>query len=196
VGCEYDTQCLIRFSLQEVHGVMQGACYRFSRLPAAGEQSDLLGPIACGFGVDGSLWIGSIRDSGWQGAGNIGCLEVLRPGGVHPNGFREIRAVADGFEVEFFERLPEGTGGRPEDWDLQSATRVWKGSYATPDSERRQVRVTGLELLGDGRTVLLRTGEHQAGHLYEIRLVQESEEVRQLWPIEGFYSMKRVPVRP
>lgn len=196
VGCEYDTQCLIRFSLQEVDGVMQGACYRFSRLPAAGEQSDLLGPIACGFGVDGSLWIGSIRDSGWQGAGNIGCLEVLRPGGVQPNGVREIRAVADGFEVEFFERLPGGTGGRPADWDLQSATRVWKGSYATPDSERRQVRVTGVELLGDGRTVLLRTGEHQAGHLYEIRLVQESEEVRQLWPIEGFYSMKRVPVRP
>lgn len=195
VGCEYDTQCLIRFSLQEVDGVMQGACYRFSRLPAAGEQSDLLGPIACGFSADGGLWIGSIRDSGWQGAGNIGCLEVLRPRGGSPNGIREIRAVSNGFEVDFFEPLQGGTGDKPEDWDVQSATRVWKGSYATADSERRQVRVTGVELRGEGRTVLLRTGEHQSGHLYEIRLSQASEAVRQFWPVEGFYSMKRVPVR-
>jgi len=195
VGCEYDTQCLIRFSLQEVDGVMQGACYRFSRLPGAGEQSELLGPIACGFSADGGLWIGSIRDSGWQGAGNTGCLEVLRPTGGRLNGIREIRAVSGGFEVDFFERLPGGIGGRPEDWDVQSATRVWKGSYATADSERRQVRVTGVELRDDGRSLLLRTGEHQSGHLYEIRLSQESATVRQFWPVEGFYSMKRVPVR-
>jgi hypothetical protein len=50
-------------------------------------------------------------------------------------------------------------------------------------------------LRGEGRTVLLRTGEHQSGHLYEIRLSQASEAVRQFWPVEGFYSMKRVPVR-
>jgi len=194
VGCEYDTQCLIRFSLQEVDGVMQGACYRFSRLPRAGEQSELLGPIACGFGAAGSLVIGSIRDSGWQGAGNIGCLEVLRPvAGVMPNGIREIRAVATGFEVEFFQRLPAGVAESPEAWDVQSATRVWSGSYATADSERRQVTVLAVELLGDGRTVVLKTGPHQPGHLYEVRLSDESEAVRQFWPVEGFYSMKRVP---
>jgi hypothetical protein len=103
--------------------------------------------------------------------------------------------VSNGFEVDFFEPLQGGTGDKPEDWDVQSATRVWKGSYATADSERRQVRVTGVELRGEGRTVLLRTGEHQSGHLYEIRLSQASEAVRQFWPVEGFYSMKRVPVR-
>ncbi|MFY8059177.1 MAG: hypothetical protein ACOVRM_15630, partial [Planctomycetaceae bacterium] len=68
-------------------------------------------------------------------------------------------------------------------------------SYATADSERRQVRVTGVEMRDDGRSLLLRTGEHQSGHLYEIRLSQESATVRQFWPVEGFYSMKRVPIR-
>ena len=193
VACEYDTQCLIRFSLQEVDGVMQGACYRFSRLPVSGEQSELLGPIACSFGADGALLIGSIRDSGWQGAGNIGCIEVLRPADEQPNGIREIRAVRDGFEVDFFESLPEGVAVSPEHWDLQSATRVWTGSYATPDSERRQVRVESVRVSNAGRTVILKTGVHQAGHLYEVRLSQESEAVRQFWPVEGFYSMKRVP---
>ncbi|MFM8727733.1 MAG: hypothetical protein ACKON9_21705, partial [Planctomycetaceae bacterium] len=135
-----------------------------------------------------------IRDSGWQGAGNIGCLEVLRPvAGVMPNGIREIRAVATGFEVEFFQRLPAGVAESPEAWDVQSATRVWSGSYATADSERRQVTVSAVELLGDGRTVVLKTGPHQPGHLYEVRLSDESEAVRQFWPVEGYYSMKRVP---
>ena len=178
---------------RSVDGVMQGACYRFSRLPVSGEQSELLGPIACSFGADGALLIGSIRDSGWQGAGNIGCIEVLRPADEQPNGIREIRAVRDGFEVDFFESLPEGVAVSPEHWDLQSATRVWTGSYATPDSERRQVRVESVRVSNAGRTVILKTGVHQAGHLYEVRLSQESEAVRQFWPVEGFYSMKRVP---
>ncbi|MFM7056530.1 MAG: c-type cytochrome [Planctomycetota bacterium] len=192
VGCEYDTQCLIRMSFEEVNGVVQGACYRFSRLPEPGMEADLQGPISVAFAPDHTLYIGSLRDSGWQGARNTGCIERLSPVGELPNGIREIRAVADGFQVEFFAPLPADTGTRPEDWDLQSFTRVWKGSYATADSERRSEDVTEVRHSADGQSVHLKTGGHRAGFLYEVRL-KATGNAGDLWPVEGFYWMKQTP---
>ncbi len=193
IGCEYDTQCLIRMSFQEVDGILQGACYRFSRPAADGTSADLLGPISCNIGPDNSLYIGHIRDSGWQGAGNIGEISRLTPQGEFPNGICEIRAVADGFEVEFLHPLQAGQYGTADDWDIQSLTRVWKGSYATPDSDRQKVTPEAVSLLADGRTLHLRTPAHRAGYLYEFRVVQADVEEALLWPAEGFYTMKRVP---
>ncbi len=193
IGCEYDTQCLIRFTLQEVSGVMQGACYRFSRLPESGQLSQFTGPVSCGVGPDGSLYIGSLRDSGWQGAGNTGCLEKMTPHGELPNGIREIRATSAGFEVEFLKSLPVGVCERPGDWDIQSLTRVWKGSYSTPDSDRHRVDILALEFSPDRKTVKLTTGGHLSNHLYEIRAGVGLEDKLNYWPTEGFYSMKRVP---
>ncbi len=193
IGCEYDTQCLIRMSFQEVDGVLQGACYRFSRPVADGTSSDLLGPISCNIGPDNAIYIGHIRDSGWQGAGNIGEISRLIPLEEIPNGICEIRAVADGFEVEFLQTLQAGQYGTADDWDIQSLTRVWEGSYATPDSDRQKVAPEAVSLLGDGRTLHLRTPAHRAGYLYEFRVVERDSARSRLWPAEGFYTMKRVP---
>ena len=67
VGCEYDTRCLIRFTIQDVNGTMQGASYRFSLPEQPGGGSNFVGPVASSVGPDGALYIGSIWDSGWQG---------------------------------------------------------------------------------------------------------------------------------
>lgn len=192
VGCEYDTQCLIRMSFEEVDGVMQGACYRFSRLPEQSAESDLQGPISIAFGPDQALYIGSLRDSGWQGARNTGCIERLLPDGKLPNGIREIRAVADGFMVDFFAPLSGETATRAEDWDVQSFTRAWKGSYATADSDRRSEVITAVRPGPDRRSVHLQTGRHRPGFLYEVRL-KASDESGKYWPVEGFYWMKQAP---
>lgn len=193
IGCEYDTQCLIRFTMQEVSGVMQGACYRFSRLPGTGESPQFMGPISSAVGPDGSLYIGSLRDSGWQGAGNTGCIERLTPDGDLPNGIREIRATSSGFDVEFLKPLPIGVCEQPDDWEIQSYTRHWTGSYSTPDAERRRVLINTVTLNADRRTATLGTDRHIAGHLYEIRLGGAAAAAGDYWPAEGFYTMKRVP---
>ncbi len=193
IGCEYDTQCLIRFTMQEVSGVMQGACYRFSRLPGAGESPQFMGPISSAVGPDGSLYIGSLRDSGWQGAGNTGCIERLTPDGDLPNGIREIRATSSGFDVEFLRPLPVGICEQPDDWEIQSYTRHWTGGYSTPDAERRRVLINRVTVNADRRTATLGTDPHVAGHLYEIRVGGTAATSGDYWPSEGFYTMKRVP---
>ncbi len=197
VGCEYDTRCLIRFTVQDVNGTLQGASYRFSLPDQPGGGSNFVGPIAAAFAKDGALYVGSIWDSGWQGGTNTGSIEVLRPSRTLPlpNGIREIRATSTGFDVSFFHPVSDAKATDPANWSVQGYTRVWGGSYATPDSDRHTVTPQKLSLSSDQRTVTLAIDAFKAGYVYEIAVkgsLSDSNETP-LWPAEGHYSLKVVP---
>ncbi len=192
VGCEYDTRCLIRFTTQEVDGVVQGACYRLSRVSEKGGGENFVGPIACTFGNDGTLWIGSIWDSGWQGGSNTGCLERIRPAETMPNGIQEVSATADGFEVTFFHPVEKSEVTRTENWSVQGYTRSWQGSYATPDSDRHALKISEIQQR-TATTVLLQTGKLKAGYVYELSVSESADPGKTLWPTEAHYTMKKVP---
>jgi mono/diheme cytochrome c family protein len=193
IACEYDTRCLIRFTVQEVSGVLQGACYRLSRPDQPGG-GNFVGPIASAVGPDGALYIGSIWDSGWQGGTNIGSIERLVPDSEMPNGIREIRGTSDGFEVTFFQPIrDESPMSTAATWSVQGYTRHWNGSYATPDSERYRLSPDDLTLSDDHTRVNLRVEPLKAGFVYEIGINESVAAEEGLWPAEGFYSMKVVP---
>ena len=194
IGCEYDTRCLMRFTIQEVNGVQQGACYRFSRPDQPGGGGNFVGPVASAIGPDGAIYIGSVWDSGWQGGANTGSIERLTADTSMPNGIREIRATAAGFEVTFF-KPPENAAliSTAATWSVQGYTRLWSGSYATPDSERHTLTPTTVKLSDDRRTAILHLQPLKAGFVYEITVNESAATAEALWPAEGFYSMKAVP---
>lgn len=195
VGCEYDTRCLIRFTLQDVNGTVQGASYRFSLPNQPGGGGNFIGPVASAIGPDGGLYIGSIWDSGWQGGTNTGAIERMVPGKNMLNGIREIRATAEGFEVSFFHPVTANKATDTNNWSLQGYTRVWGGSYATPDADRHPVIPKTLTVSDDLKTVFIQTAVLKPGFIYEIsvrRPLDESSELN-FWPTEGHYSMKVVP---
>ena len=194
IGCEYDTRCLIRFTVQEVRGVQQGACYRFSRPDQPGGGGNFVGPVASAIGPDGALYIGSIWDSGWQGGANTGSIERLTVDTSMPNGIREIRATQAGFEVTFFKPLENAAlMNIATNWSVQGYTRLWSGSYATPDSERYTLTPTTVNLSDDRRTAILNVQPLKAGFVYEIGVTESVATEQALWPAEGFYTMKAVP---
>ena len=194
IGCEYDTRCLIRFTVQDVDGVQQGACYRFSRPDQPGGGGNFVGPVASAVGPDGAIYIGSIWDSGWQGGANTGSIERLTANTSLPNGIREIRATPAGFEVIFFKPLENAAlTSAAETWSIQGYTRHWSGSYATPDSERYTLIPISVNLSDDRRKVTLHIQPLKAGFVYEIGVNESAASENALWPAEGFYSMKAVP---
>ncbi|MFN9720948.1 MAG: c-type cytochrome [Planctomycetota bacterium] len=197
VGCEYDTRCLIRFTLQDVNGTLQGASYRFSLADQAGGGSNFVGPIAAAFSNDGALYVGSIWDSGWQGGTNTGSIEVLRPSMTQPfpNGIREIRATSNGFDVSFFYPVNASMAGDSSNWSVQGYTRAWGGSYATPDSDRHTLVPHAIEVSDDQKTVSLLVDGLQAGYVFEIAVKKSLDESSDaaFWPREGHYSMKVAP---
>ncbi len=195
VGCEYDTRCLIRFTVQDVGGTLQGASYRFSLPDQPSGSGNFVGPVSSAIGPDGALYIGSIWDSGWQGGTNTGTIERVVPTKSMPNGIREIRATATGFDVSFFHPVDAAKATDLRNWSLQGYTRAWGGSYATPDSDRHSLTPTLIALSGDHKSVSIAVSPLKPGYVYEISVKQalDNSERGKFWPTEGHYTMKVVP---
>jgi len=193
IGCEYNGRFLIRFSLQDVGGELQGATYPFTRGVWEREAETFLGPICGTVAPNGDLLIGSIHDSGWLGGLNVGELVRLRPKGEFPNGIRELRATPDGFEIEFLHPVDPDRAVQPASYSVSGYTRVWKGSYATEDSGRHAPQLGRIDLSADARTVRLQVDRLEAGYVYDIAVQPISADGRELFPHLGHYTLNRIP---
>ena len=194
IGCEYDNRMLIRFTVQNVAGVLQGASYNFSRPDSGGGGSNFIGPICSTLSPDGAIYIGSIWDSGWQGGQNNGGITRLIPSADGmPNGIREVQATPTGFEVDFFQPVDRAFAANPESWSIQGYTRVWGGNYATPDSGRHTLTASNIQLSKAGTRVRFDVQELRPAHMYDITVIGGLPEGAEMFPSEAHYSMKVVP---
>ena len=192
VGCEYNNRFLVRFSLQEVNGELQGACYEFTRsvetMPPGSPL--MLGPMCGGVGPDGHIYIGNIHDSGWLGGQNVGDIVRLEVAEELPNGIRELRALPEGFEIEFLRPVTGAAWTRADTYDLSGYTRVWQGAYATPDSGRYKPVIERVDVAEKGKRIRLIVNELRPAYVYDLHL--KSEEP--LFPASAYYTMNQVPV--
>jgi mono/diheme cytochrome c family protein/glucose/arabinose dehydrogenase len=191
LGAEYNSKFLIRASLQEVDGQLQGATYYFSRPTWEDEANTFLGPMTVALGPDGDLYVGSMHDSGWLGGQNTGEIVRLSPGGEPaPNGIRELRATPAGFEIEFLQPVETAKANVAASYSLSGYTRVWEGSYATPDSGRYSPQIESIRISADARTVTLRVDELRTSYVYDVHCTGIDES---LFPATGHYTMNRIP---
>lgn len=192
IGCEYNGKLLIRFTTQEVDGILQGATYYLTKPDFPDANANFVGPLSVTTAPNGDLYVGSIHDSGWLGGQNTGSIVRLKPTRELPNGIQEILATPDGFAIRFFHAVGRTVAENPENYSLSGYTREWKGGYATPDSGRFQPEIKSATLSTDGRRVRLKTGPLKAGFVYEIncRIIAGDQS---LWPSTGHYTLHRIP---
>ena len=195
VGCEYDTRRLIRMSLQRVGDTIQGAAYPLTLdKPAQGEP--LLGPLACAVSPGGDLYIGSIRDSGWGGANNIGTLVRMRINSHDlPAGIAEVRAVAAGLEVHFTRPIDRQKALDLTNYSLISYTRVSTPAYGSPDQQLRSEKLLSVEVAADGRRVLVKLAELREGFVYDLKLKKLVAADEVFFPAEAYYTLRKAPAR-
>lgn len=192
IGCEYDTRRLVRMTLQRVGDTFQGAAYPLS-IPPADPRNGFLGPIVCAVSPRGELYVGSIRDSGWGAGNNVG--EIVR---VHvepdrlPCGIAEVRAVADGFTIDFFRPVDRDRTASAENYAIQSYRRESTPAYGGRDLDRRTEQVKSVTVSDDARRVTLRLAELRPGFVYEFRLKDLSTD-NSFHPAEAHYTLRVVP---
>ncbi len=195
VGCEYDTRRLVRISLEEVDGVMQGAVYPMTVDPPKDVEKGLLGPISCAVAPDGDLYIGNIRDAGWGGGNNIGSFTKLRPKSVHlPLGIDEVTATPTGFKVRFTDQIDATRGGLPTNYTVASYTRESTPAYGGDDKHRRLESVSKIDVSPDRleATITLEAPLRE-GFVYEIFLDDEvAGDLGTLWPKEAHYTLRKL----
>jgi hypothetical protein len=193
VGCEYDTRRLIRMTLQRVGDTFQGAAYPLS-IPPREPRHGFLGPLVCAVSPHGELYVGSIRDSGWGAGANVG--EIVRVQ-VQPDklpcGIAEVRAIHDGFSIDFFGPIDRALAGRTEGYTIQSYRREPTPAYGGPDRDRRTEKVTGVSVSSDARRVVLKLAEMRTGFVYELRLKNLSPGGGDFHPAEAYYTLNVVP---
>ncbi len=193
IACEYDNRRLVRFTLQRVGTTYQGACYPFSE--ARDGADGFLGPLCAAARSDGTIYVGSIRDSGWGGGSNIGSVVRLRFDlNSLPFGIREVRAFATGFEVDLTSAADPTLASAPENYALAAFTRVWKGGYNSPDQDRHRVALERVELSEDRTRVRLTVSSLRPGYVYELRLQPLRSEG--MFPQLAYYTLNTIPDTP
>ncbi|MBM4077219.1 MAG: hypothetical protein FJ267_16425, partial [Planctomycetes bacterium] len=155
LACEHDLHFLVRMTIQDIDGTVQGAVYPFSKRLPAGDSSNFVGPLSIAASPRGELYVGSLMDGGWSGGLNMGDIVKLDFDGHLLNGLREIRATVNGFDLEFFDLVDSDLANQPTQYTVSGFARHWKGDYATPDSQRHQGEIQSATLQIDGRTVRL-----------------------------------------
>jgi len=196
VGCEYDTRRLIRMTIEEVKGVMQGAAYPLSIDPPASDASvqGLLGPIVCAVSPQGDLYVGNIRDSGWGAGNNIGEIVRVR---VEPDklpcGIQEVKCTADGFLITFLQSIDAAKGKELANYSIASYRRESTPAYGGPDLDRRTEKVEAVEVSDDGRQVRVKVPDRRLGFVYEIRLKNLAQGSAEFFPSEAHYTLHAIP---
>jgi mono/diheme cytochrome c family protein len=192
IGCEYDTRRLVRMTLQRVGDTFQGAAYPLS-IPPTEANTGFLGPIVCAVSPRGELYVGSIRDSGWGAGNNVGEIVRVR---VEPDklacGIAEVRAVADGFTIDFFRPVDRDRAASAENYAIQSYRRESTPAYGGRDLDRRTEQVKSVTVSDDARRVTLRLAELRPGFVYEFRLKNLSAD-ETFHPAEAHYTLRIVP---
>lgn len=193
IGCEYDARFLIRFTIDQVGDTVQGAVYPFSR-PAVPEGTPNFEGTICGtVSPRGDIYIGCMHDSGWLGGPNVGSIVRLRPNSRVPVGLKTIRAVPGGLVLEFTAPVDATAAADSGKYSLSGCTRVWQGTYATPDSNRHTVPVQQASVAADGRSVRLQAAL-KAGHVYEVTCGDVGPpHQKTLWPATGHYTAHKLP---
>jgi hypothetical protein len=125
---------------------------------------------------------------------NTGDIVKLTPDGRWPNGLCEIRVTPAGFDLEFFHPVDKSRAEDQSRYQISGYTRVWQGSYATPDSGRHAVEVNSARLSADGTTVSLSLTGLKPGHVYDVSVGDIGQEAGGLlWPNVGFYTLHQLP---
>ncbi|QDU78595.1 Cytochrome c [Polystyrenella longa] len=194
IGCEYNGRFLIRFNIDEINGEVQGGAYNFSQPDQLSSQENFLGPLSGCVGPDGTIYIGSMYDSGWSGGSNTGEIVKLKPTGSIPNGIKQIRSRKNQFEIEFMRPVDKSLAADPEQYGISTYTRVWQGAYGTPDSGRHQVEIEKVTVADDGKSVILHVPELLASYVYEINCGDlDTSNEEPFWPSTGNYTVNTLP---
>ncbi|MFQ5504569.1 MAG: DUF1080 domain-containing protein [Planctomycetota bacterium] len=157
-----------RVFVEKVKGSYQGAVFRFTQGLEAGIHRMKIRP------GDGSIFVGG-----------SGSLQRLRPRNEASFEILAMRALANGFELEFSEALADGHGWEPKDY----ACRTRDGTSFHPHR---------VSVAKDRRRVFMEIPGLSEGQLLHLRLARtlRSSAHRALWSTEAWYTLNRIPEEP
>ena len=177
-----------RVFLEKVNGVYQGAAFPF----LSGFSS---GVLRLAWGHDGSLYVGQ-TSRGWGSTGgeNFGLERVVWRGDV-PFEMKAVRAMPDGFEIEFTKPVSRETAANLANYQITSFTYKYHVVYGSPVVDDQRHRILGAALSEDGSRVRLAVENPRRHYIHEILLtgIQAAEDGEPPLHNSAYYTLNEIP---
>lgn len=178
---------IARVFVEKVNGEYQGGVVMFRE----GFQSGIL---RMAFGKDGSLFVGE-TNRGWGSAGTTTAgIERLVWTGKIPFEIKTIKAMPDGFEIEFTKPVNKATAQDFKNYNVESFIYKYHPVYGSPPVDKKDCPVKGIKLSNDGLKVRILVNELRHHFIHEIKLEGlKDEDGKPLLHNTSFYTLNNIP---
>ena len=179
-----------RVFAEKINGEYQGCVFRFCQGLEAGTNRVMIGP-------EGSIYCGGIGSSGnWSQSGKLWYgLERLDYNGQSVFEMLAIRAMSNGFEVEFTEPVASGIGEDPAFWYGQRYMYEPTKEYGGPKIDQTRLVINSITPSIDRTKFFLEIENLKPNYVHYIRLLGpwRSESGLPAWSTETWYTMNSIP---
>lgn len=182
---------LSRVFLEKVKGEYQGASFAFR----SGFRS---GVLRMSWAKDGSLFVGE-TNRGWGSAGDANeGLQRLVWNNKMPFEMKAVRAMPDGFEVEFTQPVDIKSAEDIASYSIESFIYKYHPVYGSPPVNTSQVNIKGLKVSSDGLRVRIVTGQLKQYYIHTLKLdgVRERTNFYSLVHPIAYYTLNNIPDGP
>jgi cytochrome c551/c552 len=178
-----------RVFMETVNGVEQGASFMFR----SGFHS---GVLRMAWGNDGSLFVGE-TNRGWGSAGdaNEGLERLVYNKEKTPFEMRAVRAMPDGFEIEFTLPVDVKTAEDLASYSVESYLYKYHPVYGSPPVNKETLAVKGVKLSADGMKARIIVDNLRQYYIHTINIegVREKASSNPLLHPVAYYTLNSIP---
>ena len=186
--CDQGQSMLDRIFLEKVNGEYQGASWAFR----SGFQS---GVIRLAWLPDGSLAAGE-TNRGWGSAGEstMGLQRLVWNNKV-PFEMRAIRAMPDGFEIEFTKPVDKKVAEDIASYSIESYIYKYQAVYGSPPENTEKCPIAGVKVSEDGLRARLIVNNLRRYYIHTITLggIRDKENYFNLVHPTAYYTLNNIP---
>ncbi|TFF38946.1 c-type cytochrome [Mucilaginibacter psychrotolerans] len=186
--CDQGQSMVDRVFLEKINGEYQGAAWAFR----SGFQS---GIVRLAWLPDGSLATGE-TNRGWGSAGEATMgLQRLIWNNKTPFEMRAIRAMPDGFEIEFTKPVDRKVAEDIASYSVESYIYKYQAVYGSPPVNNQKCIITGVKVSEDGLKARLVISNLRQHYIHTITLdgIRDSENYFNLVHPTAYYSLNNIP---
>jgi azurin/glucose/arabinose dehydrogenase len=178
---------IMRVFMEKVNGVYQGAAFPFRE----GFSSGILRMI---WGSDASMLVG-MTSRGWASTGKEPYgLQRLVWTGKTPFEIKTMKALANGFLLEFTKPINSKIAADPSTYQITTFNYKYHDTYGSPIIDQQKGMVQNAEVAEDGLSVNLTVHGMRLGYIHELKVpgLKSSSGEPLLHPT-AYYTLNEVP---
>ena len=178
---------IMRVFMEKVNGVYQGATFPFRD----GFSSGILRMI---WGSDASMFVG-MTSRGWASTGKEPYgIQRLEWTGKIPFEIKTMKALDDGFELEFTKPIAIKIAEKPSTFQITTFNYKYHDTYGSPIVDQQKAMVNKVEVARDGLSAKLTVHGMRLGFIHQLKATDlRSKTGEPLLHDTGYYTLNEVP---